>query len=164
MEKTKLRLIILTALIAAICVIGSFVKVPVGVITTAALDSAPAFISAVFLPPVFAGAAGAIGHLATGLTSGFPLGVFHVLIAIEMFVIVAIFAWMHQKGYRISKWIFALVANGVISPLPFYFLISPAFYFGSLLGLVVATIVNLIIAAVVMPVLKTVVNRVGVRA
>lgn len=163
MEKTKLRLIILTGLIAAICVIGSFVKVPVGTITTAALDSAPAFISAVFLPPIFAGAAGAMGHIATGLTSGFPLGVFHGIIAIEMFVIVAIFAWMHQKGYRISKWIFALIANGVLSPLPFYFIISPAFYFGSLLGLVVATIVNLIIAAVVMPVLKTVVNRVGVR-
>lgn len=164
MEKTRLRFLILTALIAAICVIGSLVKVPVGVITTAALDSAPAFISAVFLPPVFAGAAAAIGHIASGLTSGFPLGVFHVLIAIEMFVIIAIFAWMHQKGFHVLKWVFAVVANGVLSPLPFYFLISPAFYFSSILGLVVATIVNLVIAAVVMPVLKTVVNRVGVNA
>lgn len=162
MKKTKLRLLILTALIAAICVIGSMVKVPVGVITTAALDSAPAFISAVFLPPVFAGAAGAIGHITSGLTSGFPLGIFHVLIAIEMFMIVAIFAWMHQKGFHLLKWIFAIVANGILSPLPFYFLISPAFYFGSLLGLVVASVVNLVIAAMVMPVLKSVVNRVGV--
>ena len=164
MEKTKLRLLILTALVAAICVIGGAVKIPVGVITTAALDSAPAFISAAFLPPIFAGAAGAIGHIATGLTSGFPLGVFHILIAIEMFIIIVIFAWMHQKGYNLLKWIFAIVANGIISPLPFYFLISPAFYFGALPGLVVTTIVNLVIAAVVMPVLKNVVNRVGVNA
>ena len=79
-------------------------------------------------------------------------------------MIIAIFAWMHQKGFHVLKWVFAVVANGVLSPLPFYFLISPAFYFSSLLGLVVATIVNLVIAAVVMPVLKTVVNRVGVNA
>lgn len=48
MDKTKLRFIILTALIAAMCAIGSFIKIPVGVVTTAALDSAPAFISAIF--------------------------------------------------------------------------------------------------------------------
>ncbi|MCH7321120.1 ECF transporter S component [Solibacillus sp. MA9] len=164
MEKNKLRLIILTALIAAICVIGSMIKVPVGMITTAALDSAPAFISAVFLPPVFAGAAGAFGHIATGLTSGFPLGVFHVLIAIEMFVVVAVFAWLHRKGYHFLKWVFAIVANGIISPLPFYFLISPAFYIGALPSLFIATVINVAIAAVVMPVLKTVIHRVGVNA
>lgn len=164
MEKTKLRLIILTALIAAICVIGSFIKVPVGMITTAALDSAPAFISAVFLPPVFAGAAGAFGHIATGFTSGFPLGVFHGLIAIEMFVIVAVFAWLHRKGYHFSKWVFAIVANGILSPLPFYFLISPAFYLGALPSLFIATVINVAIAAVVMPILKNVIQRVGVSA
>ena len=161
MEKTKLRLLVLTALIAAICVIGSFIKVP-GFITTAALDSAPAFISVVFLPPLFAGAAGALGHIATGLTSGFPLGVFHLIIAIEMFIVVAIFAVMHRKGYRISKWVFAIIANGVIAPLPFYFLISPAFYIGSIASLTVATLINCIIAMIVIPVLKTVVQRVGV--
>lgn len=161
MDKTKLRLLVLTALIAAICVIGSFIKVP-GFITTAALDSAPAFISVVFLPPLFAGAAGALGHIATGLTSGFPLGVFHLIIAIEMFIVVAIFAVMHRKGYRISKWVFAIIANGVIAPLPFYFLISPAFYIGSIASLTVATLINCIIAMIVIPVLKTVVQRVGV--
>lgn len=164
MENTKLRLIILTALIAAICVIGSFIKVPVGMITTAALDSAPAFISAVFLPPVFAGAAGAFGHIATGFTSGFPLGVFHGLIAIEMFVIVAVFAWLHRKGHHFLKWIFAIVANGILSPLPFYFLISPAFYLGALPSLFIATVINVAIAAVVMPILKNVIQRVGVSA
>lgn len=163
MDKTKLRLLVLTALIAAICVIGSFIKVP-GFITTAALDSAPAFISVVFLPPLFAGAAGALGHIATGLTSGFPLGVFHLIIAIEMFIVVAIFAVMHRKGYRISKWVFAIIANGVIAPLPFYFLISPAFYIGSIASLTVATLINCIIAMIVIPVLKTVVQRVGVNA
>lgn len=164
MDKKKLRLLILTALIAAICVIGSFIKIPVGVIATAALDSAPALISAVFLPPVFAGAAGALGHIATGLTSGFPLGVFHLIIAVEMFLIVSAFAWLHQQGKSIIKWVFVIIANGIISPLPFYFLISPEFYIASLPSLLIATIVNVVIAIVVMPVLKTVVGRVGVNA
>lgn len=159
MDKTKLRLIILTALIAAICVIGSFIKVPVGIVATAALDSAPAFISAIFLPPVFAGAAGALGHIATGLTSGFPLGILHILIAVEMFFIVAVFAIMHQKGLHIFKWLFVVFANGVIAPIPFYFIISPAFYIGSIASLTIATAVNCLIAILVMPVLKTVVQR-----
>ncbi|MEK5079828.1 ECF transporter S component [Solibacillus sp. FSL W7-1436] len=162
MDKTKLRLIILTALIASICVIGSFIKVPVGIVGTAALDSAPALISAIFLPPVFAGAAGALGHIATGLTSGFPLGILHLLIAVEMFIIVAVFAMMHQKGQHILKWIFVIVANGVIAPIPFYFIISPAFYIGSIASLTIATAVNCLIAIIVMPVLKKVVQQAGV--
>lgn len=162
MDKTKLRLIILTALIASICVIGSFIKVPVGIVGTAALDSAPALISAIFLPPVFAGAAGALGHIATGLTSGFPLGILHLLIAVEMFIIVAVFAMMHQKGQHILKWIFVIVANGVIAPIPFYFIISPAFYIGSIASLTIATAVNCVIAIIVMPVLKKVVQQAGV--
>lgn len=161
MNRTKLRLIILTAFIAAICVIGSFIKVPAGIVGTAALDSAPALISAIFLPPVFAGAAGALGHIATGFTSGFPLGILHLLIAAEMFIIVAFFAIMHQKGFHIIKWIFVIIANGVIAPIPFYFIISPAFYIGSIASLTIAAAVNCLIAIIVMPVLKTVVQRVG---
>src|SRR5690606_10099226 len=141
MDKTRLRLIILTAFIAAICRIGSFIKVPVGIVGTAALDSAPALISAIFLPPVFAGAAGALGHIATGFTSGFPLGILHLIIAAEMFIIVAVFAKMHQKGLHILKWVFVIIANGVIAPIPFYFIISPAFYIGSIAALTIATAV-----------------------
>lgn len=160
MEKSKLRFMVLTALISAICVIGSFIKVPLpGPVTTAALDSAPALISAVFLPPLFAGTVGALGHIATGLTSGMPLGIFHALIAIEMFVIVYIFAVLHRNGFQISKWIFVIIANGIIAPLPFYFLVSPAFYMGSIVTLSVATVMNVIVAMVVMPVLKLVVQR-----
>ena len=160
MDKNKLRLMVLTALIAAICVIGSFIKVP-GPITTAALDSAPAFISAVFLPPLFAGVAGALGHIATGLTSGMPLGIFHVLIAVEMFFIIYIFTVLHRNGFHMSKWIFAIIANGVIAPLPFYFLISAEFYMASIVTLSIATIINVIVAMLVMPVLKVVVQRQG---
>lgn len=153
MEKTKLRFMVLTALIAAICVIGSFIKVP-GVITTAALDSAPAFISVAFLPPVFSGIAGALGHLATALTSGFPSGPFHLIIAVEMFIIVYIFNILHKKGFKILKWVFLIIGNGVLSALPFYFLISPAFFIGAVPSLVIATLINAVITMVALPIVS----------
>lgn len=63
MVSSKLRVLILTALTAAICVVGSAIKVP-GFITTAALDSAPAFLSVVYLSPIYSGFAALLGHFA----------------------------------------------------------------------------------------------------
>lgn len=160
MNSKKLRLLILTALVSGLCVIGSFIKVP-GFITTAALDSAPAFLSVLFLPPLYSGFAAGIGHIATGLVSGMPLGAFHALIAVEMFVLVLLFNVLHKKGYNVLKWVFLLIGNGVISPLPFYFLVSPAFYIGSVPSLLIATAINIAIVMLVMPVLKQVVQKQG---
>ncbi|PYF03069.1 ECF transporter S component [Ureibacillus chungkukjangi] len=152
MSTSKLRLMILTALVAAICVIGSFIKVP-GILTTAALDSAPAFISVAFLPPLFSGIAGALGHLATALTSGFPSGPFHILIAFEMLIVTAVFNILHKKGYKILKWIFLILGNGVLAAIPFYFLISPAFFIAAVPSLLIATIINALITAIVLPIM-----------
>jgi len=157
----KLKLVILTALISAMCVLGSFIKIP-SVITTVALDSAPAFISAAFLPPMFAGMVGALGHVATGLTSGFPLGPLHILIAVEMLVIVYMFALLHQKGHHRLKWVFALLANGVISAVPLIFIFSFEFAIAAVPGLFIGTLINLIVCAIVMPVVIKAVSRVKV--
>ncbi|HWK24257.1 MAG TPA: ECF transporter S component [Ureibacillus sp.] len=158
MEKHTLRLMVLTALVAAICVIGSFIKVP-GVLTTAALDSAPAFISVAFLPPLYSGFAGALGHLATAFTSGFPSGPFHLLIAVEMLIITYIFNVLHHKGFKIAKWVFLIIGNGILSALPFYFLISPAFFIGAVPSLLIATIINAVITMFVLPIIEKVFSR-----
>ncbi len=155
MQKSNIKFLTLTALIAAICVIGSFIKVP-GFITTAALDSAPAFLSVALLPPLYSGIAGAMGHFATALTSGFPLGPLHIIVAIEMFIIVFIFNVLHRKGLNILKWIFLIVANGVLSALPFYFLISPAFFIGAIPSLLIATIINVVLTMIAMPIISKV--------
>ena len=158
MNKLTLRWMVLTALIAAICVIGSFIKVP-GFITTAALDSAPAMISVAFLPPLYSGFAGLIGHIATAYTSGFPSGPFHIIIAVEMFIILYVFNVLHQKSFNVLKWVFLILANGLLAPLPFYFLVAPQFYFGAVPTLLVATLINAIIAIVAIPVVKKVYSR-----
>lgn len=157
-KKHHLTLVVLTALIAALCAIGSLIKVP-GIITSAALDSAPAFISVVFLPPIYSGFAGAIGHLATAITSGFPSGPFHGLIAVEMFVIVYLFNLLHRNGFKVLKWVFLIIANGILSAFPFYFLISPSFFIGVLPSLIIATILNVIIAIVTIPILNKVLKE-----
>lgn len=152
----------LTAFFAALCAIGGFIKIPSGFGGSLALDTVPALVSAAFLPPVFSGIASMLGHTASALYAGFPLGPFHVLIALEMFVIVMFFARLHRKGHHLLKWVFFIAANGILAPLPFYFLISPAFFFGALPFLLMAAILNAIIAAFVLPALQNVVhNRLG---
>ncbi|WP_203248421.1 ECF transporter S component [Sporosarcina beigongshangi] len=157
----RLRRMTLTALFVALCAVGGLIKIP-SAVGSLALDTVPALVSAAFLPPVFSGIASMLGHTASAMYAGFPLGPFHVIIALEMFVIILIFARMHQAGFAIMKWVFFVIANGLLAPLPFYFLVSPAFFIGILPSIVVATVLNAVVAAVVLPALKHVaVNRIG---
>ena len=142
-----------TALFAALCAIGGFIKIPLGISSTA-LDTTPALIAAAFLSPVFVGVSGFIGHLASALYGGFPLGPFHLLIAFEMLVILYVFARLHKAEKGGSKWVFFILANGLLAPLPFYWFISPAFFIGILPGIFIATVVNALIAAIVLPFLS----------
>ncbi|MGN4127915.1 ECF transporter S component [Lysinibacillus sphaericus] len=158
MDRQKLMGLSLTAMVAAICAVGAVIKIP-SFVSTAALDAAPAFLSVVFLSPALAGVAGLVGHFITALTSGFPLGPLHIIIAVEMFIVVWVFGVMHKKGLHFWKWPVALLLNGIVSPIPFYFIISPAFYWGALASIFMATVINLVIVAVVMPILSKVFVR-----
>lgn len=140
---------------AALCAIGGLFKIPLGIASTA-LDSTPALVSVLFLPPMVAGIVAFIGHIVSALSGGFPLGPFHLLIAIEMLVIIYVFAHLHRANFRIGKWLFFIFANGLLAPLPFYFLISPAFFIGAVPGILIATIFNVLIAAIVMPLVKNI--------
>lgn len=155
----KLRLLTLAAMLAALCAIGAFIKIPVG-ISSAALDTVPALISASFLPPVYAGAASLIGHLSSSLYAGFPLGPLHIIIAVEMFVILFIFTKLHRAGKHVFKWVFFIFANSVLATLPFYWIISPMFFASALPSITIATILNAAIAMVVSPVMERVMARV----
>lgn len=157
----NLKRLTLTAMFAALCVAGGLIKIPFGV-GTAAFDSVPALISAAFLPPMFAGFAALIGHIASAMYVGFPFGPFHGLIALEMLIIVAVFARLHKAGQNAWKWIVFIVGNGLLAPLPFYFLISPAFFVAAVPPVLVATILNAVVAALVMPAIRRIVkNTVG---
>lgn len=154
----KLRIITFTAMISALCAVGAMIKIPVG-ISSAALDSAPALLGAIFLPAPAAGIAAAIGHIVSAGIGGFPLGPFHILIAFEMFLVVWGFAKLHQKNHPILKWVYAIITNGILSPLPFYWLISPEMFYSVTPEILIATLVNVIIAGICMPVLSKAFER-----
>lgn len=160
MAKTKT--LTLTAMFAALAVVGSFIKIPVPP-GTAALDSTAAFISMAFLPAPFAAVAGAIGHLATALTSGFPLSLpIHLLIAVEMAIVAGVAALFYRKGLRKSAWIWIVIANGILSPLPYYFIISPAMYVAVAPGILIATALNVVVSLILLPILQKIIVRSGV--
>ncbi|MFJ7825572.1 ECF transporter S component [Psychrobacillus sp. NPDC096623] len=159
----KLRLLTLAAMFAALCAIGAFIKIPVG-IGSAALDTVPALISASFLPPIYAGAASLIGHLTSSLYAGFPLGPMHIIIAAEMFVILFVYTKLHQAGHHVWKWVFFIFANSVLATLPFYWIISPEFFAAVLPAITLATFLNAAIAMIVSPVVERVMERVKTHA
>ena len=151
----QVKRLTVTAMFAALCAVGGLLIIPLGIGSTA-LDSAPALISAAFLPPVYTGIVALLGHVASAMYAGFPLGPFHGLIALEMFIIVAVFARLHKAKRNVLKWVFFIIANGLLAPLPFYYLISPAFFIGALPSIFIATVANAGIAAVVIPALRNI--------
>jgi uncharacterized membrane protein len=71
------------AIFSALTVIGSFIKTP-SPIPSVAFDSSPGFFAALYFG-VFDGAlVCGIGHIATSVISGFPLGALHLPIALGM--------------------------------------------------------------------------------
>lgn len=140
----------LAALFISLSAIGGMIKIPLG-IASIALDALPALVAVLFLSAPLAATVAALGHLASALYGGFPLGPFHVIIAIEMWAIIWLFAKLHERGYHFIKWPAFIIGNGVIAAIPFYFLISPAFFYASVWGLVIAASINALGASVIMP-------------
>lgn len=151
--------IALLALFVSLSAVGGMIKIPLG-IASIALDSMPALVSVLFFSAPAAGIIAALGHLMSAMLGGFPLGPFHLLIAGEMLVAVWLFGKLHQAGWRRGKWIFFLAANGIVAALPFYYLLSPAFFYGAVPGLVIAAALNAAAAGAIMPVLANVREKV----
>jgi len=81
-----------------------------------------------------------------------------------MFIILFVFTKLHQAGRKVLKWVFFIFANSVLATLPFYWIISPAFFVGALPGITIATVLNAGIAMIVSPVVERVMERVKIHA
>ncbi len=71
------------AIFSALSVVGSLIKIP-SPVGSLAFDSFPGFFVALLFGPAEGALVSGIGHLATAATSGFPLGILHIPIAIGM--------------------------------------------------------------------------------
>lgn len=154
------KTIALAALFISLSAVGGMLKIPVG-IASIALDSMPALVAVLFLSAPLAGTVAALGHLISALLGGFPLGPFHFLIAFEMWAVVWLFAKMHEHGWNKIKWPVFVIENGVIAAVPFYFLLSPAFFYASVPGLLLAAAINAGVAAIAMPFMYRIGERVS---
>ncbi len=149
-SKMETKKLALAALFISLSAIGGMIKIPLG-IASIALDAMPALVAVLFFSAPIAGIIAAFGHLISALFGGMPLGPFHLIIAVEMWVAVWLFAKLHQTGRYWLKWPVFIIGNGIVAALPFYFLLSPAFFYASVPGLLIAASINAAVAALLMP-------------
>ncbi|RNF40046.1 ECF transporter S component [Planococcus salinus] len=139
-----------SALFISLTAVGGMFKLPLG-ITSIAFDSLPALLAVLFLPASSVGLIAAFGHFISALLGGFPLGPLHAVIALEMWLILWAFAKLHLGGRHILKWLVFVIGNGILAAIPFYFLLSAAFFIAAVPGLLIAAVLNAAVAGVAMP-------------
>ena len=118
-KRISSRLGVIAAFVATSFVLG-LVKLP-SPVGSVAFDATPGYFVSAYFDPWSGGIVGALGHLASAASAGFPLGYVHIVISLEMFVCCAIFGLI---GQAINKYwglglagIIAVILNGLILPL-----------------------------------------------
>ncbi|MFZ3588605.1 ECF transporter S component [Bacillus sp. DJP31] len=142
---SKTRIYAYLVMFLSLSVVGAGIKIPLG-ISSLALDSAPALLAAIILGPIYGAIVGGLGHLLSAFFGGLPLGPFHALIAVEMAGILYLFGLLFKFCKPIFSLGFFIICNSALAPIPFYFLISPAFYWPLVLSLLLSSLCNVGIA------------------
>lgn len=142
------------AILVALSAVGAFIKLP-SPTGTVALDSAPAWLAGAAFSAVEGSIVGALGHLVSALSTGFPLGLpVHLLVAVEMVVFVWVFAVLAR---RISIWLaipVGIVLNGVLGAAILIPVGGVGMFVSLVLPLTVGSAINIIIAAAAARVLR----------
>ncbi|PKG23676.1 ECF transporter S component [Niallia nealsonii] len=149
------RKISVYALFIALSAVGAALKIPSSV-GSIGLDSFPSLIAGVLLGGISGGIIAGIGHILSASLGGFPLGPFHVVIGLEMFLLVVVYSWLHKKYSIYIASIMFIIANSVLLPLPFLYVISEKFYFAAIPSLFIAAVLNGGVAAVLLPRLQSI--------
>ena len=118
--KFSVQSIISIIVFSGLSALGGVLKIP-STLGSIALDSAPGYFCAVYFNPLLGGIVGFIGHLCSALTAGFPLGLNHLFVALQMFFWCFIFGFIIRKFANMFGVILAftvcLLLNGLGSPL-----------------------------------------------
>jgi uncharacterized membrane protein len=138
----------------AFSVIGSFIKIP-AVVGSVGLDALPSLVVASIFSVGMGGLVAGMGHLISALLAGFPLGPLHVLIAIEMFFCVLVYGYLYKAGKKKIAAIVFWIANAIISPLPFIFLLNWTFFITLVPSLMIGSALNVVIAQLFVQIFQT---------
>ncbi|MEH7610364.1 ECF transporter S component [Gottfriedia acidiceleris] len=154
--------IVLLSLFIALSAVLSNIKI----VYSIAFDSLPAFLAAMLISPIAGGIVGALGHLLTAITSGFPFTVpVHLFIAIQMLVIVWIFGVLFKKMNQYIAMIVAIILNGPVATLLSGLLIAylnhsftvktiSSFFILMVVPLTLASAANIVLAFILQKVMK----------
>ncbi|ATA60482.1 MULTISPECIES: ECF transporter S component [Geobacillus] len=148
------------AVCLALSVAGSFIKLPTFV-GSIALDSAPALVAAAILGPRAGAAVAGLGHLISAVVGGWPLGPFHWLVALEMAGLGALFAVLHQRGWKIGSAAAFFIGNALLAPLPLVGSFGWPFVLAVIPPLSAAALVNVLIALAVAPAVARLMAKAG---
>lgn len=134
------------AILVALSAVGGLIKIP-SPTGTVALDAAPGFLAAAAFSPGEGAIVGAVGHLVSALTTGFPLGLpVHLLIAVEMAVFVWIFGVLAR---RVNVWVAIVVGillNGIAGAALMIPIGGTGMFAALVLPLTVGGAINIIVA------------------
>lgn len=112
------------AVLIALSVIGAFIKIP-SAVGSLAFDAVPGFYAALAINPATGAVVAGLGHAATAVVSGMPLGVpVHALVATGM-MLAAYFAGVVAKHHNIAGCVVGIMINGIV--LPAMFVVMPGF-------------------------------------
>ncbi|PEJ56184.1 ECF transporter S component [Bacillus sp. AFS002410] len=162
MGKLNTKRIVLLSLFIALSAVLSNIKI----VYSIAFDSLPAFLAAIILSPIAGGIVGALGHLLTAFTSGFPFTVpVHLFIALQMVVIVWIFGVLFKKINKYIAIIVAIILNGPVATIlsglliaylnhSFTFKTVSSFFMLMVVPLTLASAVNIVLAFILQKVMK----------
>lgn len=154
--------IVLLSLFIALSAVLSNIKIFYSI----AFDSLPAFLAAMMISPIAGGIVGALGHLLTAITSGFPFTVpVHLFIAIQMLVIIWIFGVLFKKMNQYIAMVVAIILNGPVATLLSGLLIAylnhsftvktvSSFFILMVVPLTLASVANIVLAFILQKVMK----------
>jgi uncharacterized membrane protein len=148
------RKISILAFFIALSVVGAMIKVP-AIIGSVALDAFPALLASAILGGGAGAIVGGLGHMASALIGGMPMGSLHFIVAIEMALLAFLFAYVYRKGKKVWASIIFVVGNAFIAPLPFILFFDLTFYFALLPSLLVGSLLNTVLALIAIPRLKS---------
>ena len=144
------------AIFSALSVVGSLIKIP-SPIGSLAFDSFPGFFVALLFGPTEGALVSGLGHLATAATSGFPLGILHIPIAIGMALAAAAIGFLNKvhKSLAVIPALGAGVAINTVLVFPLVPWLAEDINIGWLIAigyapfLVVAATLNAILAGII---------------
>jgi uncharacterized membrane protein len=138
------------AIFSALTVVGSFIKTP-SPIPSVAFDSTPGFFAALYFGALDGGLVCGIGHIVTSVMSGFPLGIYHIPIALGMALAGIAMALVNRLN---KKWGFipAIIVGVAINTASVVFAVpvitwagalafTPTLMFGALLNAIVSALI-----------------------